>query len=377
MEVVFWLSAILVIYAYLGYPVTLAVLARLARRPIARDAGDYTPEVSLIIPAYNEEAVITRKLENTLSLDYPPDKLQVIVVSDASTDRTDELVTPFAEKSNIELVRVAVRQGKANALNAGLERARGEHVVFSDSSIMLDSMALREIVRPFADPAVGIVSGEDHIPEGGGEGLYGRYELYLRNKESVLHSIVGASGSFYAQRRHLVDSFPEGLAPDFLSVLNTVEKGFRAVSEPKAIGFMTALPDTGEEFRRKVRTLLRGMSTLWAKRNLLNPLKYRWFAFELLCHKVLRWLVPVFLVLILIGNLLIAASPFYGLTLLLQIAFYAIALLAWQDVGNLSGTIVGKVALYFTSVNLAIAYAWVRFVGGVRQELWEPSRRSG
>jgi cellulose synthase/poly-beta-1,6-N-acetylglucosamine synthase-like glycosyltransferase len=377
MEVVFWLSAILVIYAYVGYPVTLALLSRVVRRPITRGVGDYTPEVSLIIPAYNEEAVITRKLANTLSLDYPPDKLQIIVVSDASTDLTDELVTPFADKSNIELVRVAVRQGKANALNAGLERAQGEHVVFSDSSIMLDSMALREIVRPFADPEVGIVSGEDHIAGGGGEGLYGRYELYLRNKESALHSIVGASGSFYAQRRYLVDAFPEGLAPDFLSVLNTVEKGFRAVSEPTAIGFMTALPDTQEEFRRKVRTLLRGMSTLWAKRSLLNPLKYRWFAFELLCHKILRWLVPAFLVLILVGNLSIAASPFYALTLLLQIAFYALALLAWQNVGNLSGTGVGKVALYFTSVNLAIAYAWLRFVGGVRQELWEPSRRSG
>jgi cellulose synthase/poly-beta-1,6-N-acetylglucosamine synthase-like glycosyltransferase len=377
MEGVYWLSAILVIYAYLGYPVTLAVLSRVARRPIARGAYDYTTEVSLIIPAYNEEAVITQKLENTLSLDYPPDKLQVIVVSDASTDRTDELVTPFVEESGVELVRVAVRQGKANALNAGLEQAHGELVVFSDSSILLDSMALREIVRPFSDPAVGIVSGEDHIPDGGGEGLYGQYELYLRNKESALHSIVGASGSFYAQRRYLVDPFPEGLAPDFLSVLNTVEKGFRAVSEPKAIGFMTALPSNEEEFRRKVRTLLRGMSTLWAKRQLLNPLKYRWFAFELLCHKILRWLVPAFLLLVLVGNLFVATSPFYGLTLLLQVVFYGIALLAWQNVGNLSGTVVGKVALYFTSVNLAIAYAWLRFVGGARQELWEPSRRSG
>ncbi|WP_049764661.1 glycosyltransferase family 2 protein [Thioalkalivibrio sulfidiphilus] len=329
----------------------------------------------MLVPAYNEAAVIGKKLDNLLSLDYPSDALQIIVVSDGSTDGTNALLEDAARDARLTAVLLPERRGKANALNQGLSRATGEIVVFSDSSIMLDARALREIVRPFADPEVGCVSGEDHIPEGGGEGLYGRYELFLRNRESAIGSIVGASGSFYAQRRELCEPFVDGLAPDFLSVLNTVEAGFRAITEPAAFGYMAAVKHPGDEFRRKVRTLLRGMTTLWVKRSLLNPLRFGLFAWVLFSHKAMRWLVPLFLLAVFITNLALVGHPFYAVIFLLQLLFYGLAVLAWQQVSNVQDRIYGKVPLYFSAANLAVAWAWGKFFMGTRQELWEPSRR--
>ncbi|KAA3628672.1 MAG: glycosyltransferase family 2 protein [Proteobacteria bacterium] len=375
MEYVFWIALLAVVYSYFGYPLILMALERLAPRPIVRVAPGFTPSVTIIVPAYNEATVIGRKLENLLNLEYPLERLQIIVVSDGSTDATDSVVEAAANDGRLTLIRVAERRGKANALNVGLTAATGEIVVFSDSSIMLDPNALRAIVVPFGDPAVGCVSGEDHIPEGGGEGLYGRYELFLRNRESAIGSIVGASGSFYAQRRDLCQPFVDGLAPDFLSVLNTVEAGYRAVTEPAAFGIMSAVRNPGEEFSRKVRTLLRGMTTLWEKRMLLNPLRYGRFAWVLLSHKVIRWLVPLFLVLLLLSGMALAKHPFYLVMLMLQCLFYGVAVLAWRRVSGLQDRVLGKVPLYFSAANLAVAVAWAKFLLGTRQEIWEPSRR--
>lgn len=375
MEYVFWITLAAVAYSYFGYPLMLMVMESLSPRAVCPGSDRLTPSVTIIVPAYNEATVIGRKLENLLSLDYPQDSLQIIVVSDGSTDGTDTLVEQTAGRSNLMLIRVNERRGKAYALNVGLESATGDIVVFSDSSIMLDPDALRAIVIAFGDPTVGCVSGEDHIPEGGGEGLYGRYELFLRKRESAIGSIVGASGSFYAQRRELCQPFRDGLAPDFLSVLNTVEAGYRAVTEPQAFGFMSAVSSPKDEFHRKVRTLLRGMATLWEKRALLNPLRYGRFAWVLLSHKMMRWLVPFFLVALFISNAVVASQPFYILVFSLQCLFYFAALLAWQGVSGLDKRVFGKVPLYFSAANLAVAFAWLKFFLGTRQELWEPSRR--
>jgi len=272
-------------------------------------------------------------------------------------------------------VELSPRRGKAAALNAGLTRARHDIVVFSDASIALEAVSLSRIVRSFSDPRVGCVSGEDRIAGGDGEGLYGRYELMLRRMESDVHSIVGASGSFYAQRRALCPPFPEGLAPDFLSVLRTVERGYRAISEPSAVGAMTALKSTQQEFERKVRTVLRGMTTLFAHLPLLNPIRYGAFAFSLWSHKVLRWMVPLFLAGALISPVALLGSPFYLTAFVAQLAFYLLAFAAfreWPGVQRVPGT---RIALYFSSVNIAIAIAWYRYGRGVRQELWTPSQR--
>ncbi|MGH9350512.1 MAG: glycosyltransferase family 2 protein [Vicinamibacterales bacterium] len=373
-EVVFWVSVLGVLYPYAGYPLVLAALGRLRGRRDHASGPAVPPSITMIVPVHNEAARIERKVANTAALRYPAGRLEILFVSDGSTDRTVEMIRAAGTPA-MTVVELPVRGGKAAALNAGLERARHEILVFSDASIELEPDALHQIVRRFEDPAIGCVSGEDRIAESGGEAWYGRYELVLRRLESSVHSIVGASGSFYAQRRALCQPFTEGMAPDFLSVVRTVEQGYRAVSEPSAVGAMTSVKDTRHEFERKVRTSIRGMTTLFAHAGVLNPFRYGLFAFAMWSHKVLRWTVPFFLVTALVSPLALVDSPVYAAALTMQAAFYLGALAAFGEWGSFHRSLVGKVALYFSTVNAAILAAWYRYGTGVRQELWTPSRR--
>ena len=378
MRMLFWLSLLAIAYAYVGYPLLLRVLAAMKIRSRSPGSGPdisgTLPSVSVIVPVHNEEAVIAAKLDNLAALDYPRERLQVLVVSDGSTDRTTGIVRA-RECEGLRLLEVTERGGKARALNCGLTHARGDVVCFTDASIMLDPDALKALARNFNDPAVGCASGEDVIRAGGGERLYGAYELGIRRLESAVSSIVGASGSFYAQRRHLCPEFPEGLAPDFLSVLDTVGRGFRAVSDPAATGTMTSLASSRAEFQRKVRTLLRGMATLRARIGMLNPLRHGVFALLLFSHKLMRWWAPFFLMLLLVANAFLLDSPLYVAFLAGQVAFYGLALLAGVGVGIVRDSLPGKVALYFTVVNLATLVAWWKFARGARQEIWTPTQR--
>jgi glycosyltransferase involved in cell wall biosynthesis len=370
---IFWSAVAGVFYPYAGYPVVLLMLRRLATRPRNVEALEL-PTVSMIIPVYNEAGRLGRKIANTLALDYPTDRLEVVFVSDGSTDGTVDVIKSN-EGHGIALIELPVRGGKAAALNAGLARVVGEIVVFTDASIALHPGSLRAIVRPFADSRVGCVSGEDRIADSGGEGLYGRYELFLRRLESEVHSIVGASGSFYAQRRALCAPFTEGMAPDFLSVLRTVQQGYRALSDPAAVGEMSSVKDPKQEFDRKVRTLLRGMTALFAYKSMLNPLQHGVFSFALWSHKILRWTVPFFLLVALVSPLVMLDRSFYVVALVAQLVFYVGALAALAEWGRIHLSLPGRVALYFSSVNAAILTAWYRYFIGVRQELWTPSRR--
>lgn len=373
MEELFWVSVFGVVYPYAGYPLVLFALGKLLRRAPAGGTGEL-PAVSLIIPVHNEESRVAKKVENTAALRYPAHRMQVLFVSDGSVDRTVEIIRAHAGPG-VEVVELPSRGGKAAALNAGLARAAHDIVVFSDASIVLEPGALAAIVTPFSDPKIGCVSGEDRIADGGGEGLYGRYELFLRRLESDVHSIVGASGSFYAQRRLLCAPFTEGMAPDFLSVLRTVERGYRAISEPSAVGFMTSVKDPKQEFDRKVRTLIRGMTALFSHGRLLNPFRYGMFAFALWSHKVLRWTVPFFLVTALLSPLALLGSAWYAAAFAAQAVFYLGAMAALAEWGRIHESLPGKVALYFSSVNAAILKAWLQYGKGVRQELWTPSQR--
>ena len=374
MEAVFWLSVVGVFYPYFGYPAVLWLVGRFRRRE-ARPVGTCAyPSVSMIVPVHNEEAHIAGKIANTASLRYPQDRLQIVFVSDGSTDRTAELIRHNATASMC-LVELPARQGKAAALNTGVALATSDILVFSDASIDLAPDALQQIVQPFADPGIGCVSGEDRIDETGGEGFYGRYEMFLRRLESRTGSIVGASGSFYAQRRSLCGPFVGGMAPDFLSVLRTVGQGFRAVSEPAAVGTMASVQDPRHEFERKVRTVIRGLTTLLAHGSLLNPFRFGLFSFELFSHKLGRWSVPFFLVLALLSPLALLRSPWYAAALLGQLGFYLTASAAFAQLGGIHRSFVGKASLFFTTVNMAILLAWLHYAAGVRRELWTPSRR--
>jgi len=374
-ELIFLGAAFLIGYAYIGYPITLGLLASLRSRP-PFSTGAALPTVSLIVPVHNELANIEAKIANNASLEYPSERLEVIYVSDGSTDGTDEYLAAHAG-SRARVLRLPTRSGKGAALNAALAAAKNEIVVFTDASILLAPDALRHLVRPFQAADIGCVSGEDRIAgSAGGEAIYGRYELMLRRYEGRLGSIVGASGSFYAQRRALCAPFLPNLAPDFLSVLRTVEQGFRAVSEPTASGTMPAVRRTSDEFQRKVRTLLRGITTLVEFAHLLNPVKYGVFSLELLAHKGLRWSVPFLMLSCVAANVVLAArSPVYAAVLVIHLAFYATAVVGLAGPAALRRSLPARVAAYLIVSNAAVLVAWWKYVTGIRQEVWSPSQR--
>lgn len=365
-QIAFWGGTALVFYSYAGYPLILLLLPKLK----CREADTpHEPAVSVIIPVHNEERVIREKIENTLALEYPEDRREIIIVSDGSTDRTAEIAREYEQR--VILCNMFERKGKAAALNAGVSMAAHGIIVFSDASIMLAPDALRNIVRKFADPRIGCISGEDKIKGGGNEGLYGKYELFIRNLESRSGSIVGASGCFYAQRRELCDTFPPGMAPDFFSVLATVCRGYRAVTEPAAVGFMNDVADARDSFGRKVRTLLRGITTLMHFKSMLHPLRYGMFSLRLISHKILRWSTGVCLVLIFTASLLLAGHPLFKAALALQAVFYACAALGLLGTSGAAF----RIPLFFMVVNVSALIAWFKYFTGVRQELWEPSKR--
>jgi cellulose synthase/poly-beta-1,6-N-acetylglucosamine synthase-like glycosyltransferase len=376
MEIILWISFLLVFYAYFGYPILLLLLNKIGK-PVSYQGLNFPGHLSvtMIIPVHNEERVIEKKLLNTQQLEFSG-KLQIVIVSDGSSDRTVDIIRKMDSFEDLKFIELEERRGKANALNVGLSAATGDIVVFSDASIMLDKDAITEIVRPFSLDEIGCVSGEDHIGGDSGEGLYGKYELFLRRQESYTGSIVGASGSLYAQRREIVTPFIEGVAPDFYSVLNSVEQGYRAISISESFGFMKAAESHKDEFNRKVRTFIRGITALFKKKTLLNPFRYSRFALYLLSHKLIRWSVPYFLIALLVSNCFLVDQWFYLLLFLLQFVFYGLAIVAAYNDFLIRKFPIAKVALFFVAVNLSILIAWVKYFAGTRQEIWTPTNRT-
>ena len=240
---------------------------------------------------------------------------------------------------------------------------------------MLERGALAALLAHFANPEVGCVSGEDHVESGGNEGLYGKLELLMRREEARLHSIAGASGCFYAARRALTKPFIGGMAPDFLSVLQIVRAGYRASCEPRARGTMTATPNQRAEFTRKARTFLRGLTALFGNAALLNPFRHPAFAFTLWSHKLARWLGPVAMLGCLAATFVLRDEPLYAWLLWLQLAVYALAIagLTWPALA--ARLVFVRIPAFFLLVNLAAGKALVLWLAGVRQEVWEPTRR--
>lgn len=377
MEYLFWLAFAGVAYAYFGYPAVLLLWGRLAPKLVRADLSA-EPSVSVVLPAYNEADKLQVRLANLAKTEYPAARIEFIVVSDGSTDETEEIARNFqATDRRFRVIGLGVRGGKAAALNAGVSSAEGDIVIFTDAGISLETDAIRAIVAPFADPEVGCVSGEDVIPGAGGEALYGRYELFLRQQESRVSSIVGASGSFYAQRRSLVPEFVPGVAPDFHSVLHAITHGYRAISEPCARGGMEATESQTKEFQRKVRTVLRGMTAIGGYRSLLNPLRSGSFSLVLGSHKVARWLVPGWLLLMLITHALLLQRPFFQVLAAPHLGFYLLGIVGLTAKTPMARTLPARIPAYFVNVNAAIAIAAWRFASGDRQELWDPTTRKG
>lgn len=375
MRLLFWLSAGLVVYTYFGYPLALWACSSLRGRPVRR--AEFFPRVSIIIAARNEVAKIRQKIEHTLTLDYPADRLEILVASDASDDATDAIVQEYAGR-HVRLVRSPNRKGKEHVQGLAVAVATGEVFVFTDAATVLEPRALQNLMGNFADPSVGAVSTEDLIVDVHGnptaEGLYVRYEMWVRRLESRFYSIVGLSGSCFAIRKELCTDWSPVLASDFMGALRAARGGYRSITDPTALGRFVALASNKAETRRKLRTFLRGITVLMANAELLNPFRYGRFAFQLASHKLLRFVVPFLLLNILGTSLSLSHEPRYGAIAIAQVAFYLVAC-AGGVVDSLQQSRLVRTIHFFTMVQCAMLFAWVRYVLGHRQVTWEPSRR--
>jgi glycosyltransferase involved in cell wall biosynthesis len=373
----FWTGSFIALYSYLFYPLLLQLLQRRSV-PVAAD-GITLPPITVIIAARNEAKRITEKLENTLALDYPPQLLEILVASDASTDATDEIVSRFAER-RVRLVRSPERNGKEHAQGLAIASATTPLLVFTDTATRLGPDALRLLAADFNDPQVGAVSSEDELtsPDGEvrGEGAYVRYEMALRRLESGVAGLVGLSGSCFAVRRSVVrDRWRTDTPSDITTALLCAQAGLRAISDGRVKGSYQDLKDESKEFERKKRTIIRGMTAVWELRESLNPLRYGLFAFQVWSHKIFRWLVPVGMLLALGSSAALAGeSALYRALLVVQLAGYAAAVIAHLSLGARRLGLL-RLALYFIVANLATAAAMWDFLRGVRIVTWNPSQR--
>jgi len=376
LQIVFWSSIGLIFYAYLGYPILLKVLSVLRQRPVRK--GIHVPRVSCIITVHNEETRIRLKIENTLKQDYPLKKLEIIVASDCSSDGTDAIVRSY-ESYGVRLVRLAERMGKEAAQKEAVNLAMGEVLVFTDVATTLPSNAILNVVKNFSDPTVGCVSSVDRPLDAEGrvcgEGVYVRYEMFLRNLETKVNSLVGLSGSFFAARRVVCNPWTVELQSDFNTLLNSVRMGMRGVSDPESICYYKNLANQRMEFNRKVRTVLRGIAVLIKNLSMLNPLRYGVFSLQLLSHKLCRWLVPFAMISTFLSSaLLVSRSTVHASAFMIQVVFYMIAVLGMRTDG-FQNKLMLKLPSFFLLVNLAILNAWYRYLKGERLTAWHPSNR--
>jgi len=328
--VVFWVCLAVCVYIYFGYPALLWVVSRFRSKPVAE--ADVTPFVTFIVPAYNEERNIAAKIENTLGLDYPADKIEVLVMSNGSVDRTNEIVRGFTDP-RVQLVALP-QPGKMEALNEGARLSRGEVLVFTDADFLLDHHTLREIARKFADPQVGGVCGARNTSvvregdaTGEGEGMYARWDKWQKVRESRIGSVFAADGLLYAIRRSLYTPITDPAQSDDMAIsMRVVTQGYRLLYEPRATAYEKAVVKASEEFRRKIRITNHSVSALL---KLGAPLVTSGFySVELLSHKLIRHFIAYFLIPLFVANVFLAtASVFYMVTLAGQLAIYGLALI--------------------------------------------------
>lgn len=376
-EVIFWLSAAALFYTYAGYPLLLALVSAVRPRRIRR--GDFESTVSVIITAYNEERDLAAKLENTLALDYPPELVEIIVASDCSSDRTDDIVNEFAPRG-VRLHRQPQRLGKTAAQNAAVAQARGDVILFSDATSLYQPDAVQALLPNFADPSVGCVAGRLIYVDpadsriGRGARSYWSYETFLKKHESRVCSLIGASGCLYAVRRTAYVPLYHEACSDFIIATKMVEQGLRAIYEPNAVCTELTNRRSDNELKMRVRIIAQTFTDLWQHAAMLNPFRSGFYAIQLFSHKVMRYLVPFFLIAIFVASLTLAGSVFFRILFAAQLAAYACAALAW--VLDLVGIRSRLLAFpqYFVLANIASLIALYKFLRGERYAHWEPIR---
>lgn len=377
--IIFWVSAGAVFYTYFGYPVLLSLAAKAWKKEIRK--GDIFPHVSLIIAAYNEEKTIEEKIKNCLGLDYPKDKIEIIVASDCSTDKTDEIVRRF-EPDKVKLSRSQERRGKTAGRNRVIPESKGEVIILSDATGMYEKDAVKKLVRNLHDERVGGVGGilkyinPSNSMVGEGEGLYWRYETMLRNKESLIGNLMAVSGSIYAFRKNLYRKIPEELADDLIVPLTINKLGYYTVLEQEAVCIEMTTKNDKEESSKRARIANRNIMGLLYMKELFNFVKYGFISIELFSHKALRLLMPLFLIFIFAaGLILIQKSSFYAFFTFMQILFYLSACAGYIAQRHLhKKSRILYVPLFFCVSNWSVLLGILKFLSGYKHAIWEPAR---
>lgn len=367
----FWLSAGTLLYTFFGYPALIAWLARRRPRPVQQ--APITPTVTMLIPAYNEAAVIAAKIENSLSLDYPADRRRVVIVADGSTDETAAIARRYVDQG-VQVHFQPERRGKIAAVNRVMPLLTDEIVVMSDANAMLDAGTLRAITRNFADPDVTAVAGEKRVLSGG-EGLYWRYESFLKRCDSAVSSVMGAAGELFAIRRtHYLPPEADAIIEDFLLSMRLVARGERVVYEPDAIAREEANSSLHADWQRRTRIAAGGFQSIARLPMLLHP-RAGMIGWQYVSHRVLRWAVtPLLLPLLFVLNWTLWKRPFYRLLAIGQSLFYGLALWGYRraDRGHTNG--LPYTIFYFCFTNLAALAGLRRYLAGKQPVTWEKVR---
>lgn len=379
LEWIFWILLLLGVYPYVLYPVLVKVLGKLLRRKVAASDA-YEPRVTVLTAAFNEAAHIEATVRNKLQQDYPAHLLDIIVVSDESSDSTDQIVARIAaETDRVRLIRQVPRQGKTSGLNLAMPEVRGDIVIFADANSIYRPDTVRRLVRNFADPAVGYVTGKmvyvnpDGSLVGDGCSAFMRYENALRAAETSVGSVVGVDGGVDAVRRTLYRPMRADQLPDFVLPLSVVEQGYRVVFEPDANLTEDTLSTGGSEYRMRVRVALRALWALWDKRGLLNPFRSGLFAWQLWSHKVLRYMSFLPLAAAIVLNwFLLSEGPIYIAGAVGQVLFAIFIIAAVAGPRVIGQSALGRYCFYFALLNWASAVAFTRFLRGQKQVLWQP-----
>ena len=380
--ILFWISLGLILYTYVLFPILIIIRGWAVPRHYKSEETDPLPSVSVIIAAYNEEKSIGEKLENILSLDYPRNRVEVVIASDGSTDRTDAVIKNY-EADGIKLLSLP-RQGKAAALNAAVAASNCDILVFSDANSMYKADALRSLIRPFADPKVGGVAGnQSYLKKSGkssvsvGERSYWSFDRLMKESESKAGSTISATGAIYAIRRSLFQDVMEGVTDDFYTSTGVISQGYRLVFASDAIAYEYAAGTSKVEFGRKVRVITRGLRAIFlARSELLNPFRFGFYAIQLFSHKVLRRLIVFPLLLIFfVTPFLWGTHVFYRFLMIGQLGFYGLGLLGLLlDEMQLGRSKMLTIPFYFCLVNAAVLVATLNIFRGRQIKRWEPQR---
>lgn len=385
-EYVFWIGLGVIAYTYVGYAMLMFVITKLkaAKLPVVYRTDDEFPEATMVIAAYNESDFIEEKIKNTLTLDYPEGKLKIYVVTDGSTDNTPELVARYPQ---VELFHEPRRSGKIHAVNRVMQQVRTPVTVFSDANTLLNKEVLKNMIRHYKDPQVGGIAGEKRVFKNaannaaGGEGIYWKYESYLKKMDSELYSVMGAAGELFSVRTALFEPPASNMIiEDFYVSMEIVSRGHRFVYEPEAYAMETASATIDEEWKRKVRIAAGGFQAIAKLKRLFNFFHYGVISFEYISHRVLRWtLAPLALCVVLIGNILLvalSANLIYDFLLVCQVFFYGSAILGYLY-RNKGITIKGFfVPFYFLVMNLSVYFGFARYLGGKQSVVWERAKRA-